>query len=771
MSDISASDIEMSSDPQAGPRPLEREVILVETQLWRPTYRFLGFAHVADREGRRYRLPMAGTVAQWLTEGATYRLMLLRTDDLPPGFNDYALAGEVPVWPLFERTYTLARRAPLSGKELYRYRLLAREARYEHDYEAIVDLEQYHYASEEELLAIWHCEACDRYAEGNARPVCSQCGRPMRFHDLKSATRASRFLVLELLEREPYEPQYVGYVRADPPVPLMHRRLPDGTIERDIRARVFSPSWFAHPFHPPEQGTAEEWWLAQGEALRTARSPVARLARVVIHPDYRADGLGQQALHALADWLVTRWVPDMRVAKQAIEAVAMMARYNPFMEKAGFRYLWDTAGGRPVLYRPLSRYAEEAIARFLEQDPVARQHGGRLYRPRLTAFERLPGPVSLRRLSKAYTNRLTLEQLAQPVRELLEAFSVRHRVIQKTVLREASFEIAPATVTVLLGASGSGKTTLLRMLYGLLTGLDDPMYRPDNVEGELPFGVRVEALLPGEREPDFGAQPIIQVLYELTGDEVLSIELLNEVGLADAVLYRAPFNELSTGQKERARLAYLLARRPQLLLVDEFAAHLDPGSAMRLARRVGALAREKQLTVVLSTHRREIIEALAPEAVYLVGYGTLARLGELPAQAFRVREPYASYIVEGKKTWELRTYPTAVRGRVGVVSGRKLLGTVDIVGSRGPLTDEELERHQDRHLADPAFLQQYRRGRPLYAWELAGARKFEQPVEVAARPGQRTWVRMDHQATVQRTPRRGKSLPSSRSASSKGSAP
>lgn len=765
------NEIRAPSSPPPDPPNAEREVVLIETQLWRPTYRFLGFALVEDGEGRQYRLPMTGTVAQWLTPGATYRLSLLRTHDLALGFNDYAFAGAVPIWPLFERTYTLVRRAPLSEKELYQYRLLAREARYEHDYEAIVDLEQYHYASEEELLALWHCESCDRYDEANARPVCSQCGRPMRFHDLKSATRASRFLVLELLEGEPYEPQYVGYVRADPPVPLMHRRLPDGTVERDIRARVFPPSWFAHPFHPPEQGTAEEWWLAQGEALRTARSPVARLARVVIHPDYRADGLGQQALQALADWLVTRWVPDMRVAKQAIEAIAVMARYNPFMEKAGFRYLWETTGGRPVLYRPLSRAAAQAITRFLDEDPVAQQHGGRLYRPRLTAFARLPGPVALRRLTKAYTNRLTLEQLAQPVRELLEAFGVRHRVIQKTVLREANIDIAPATVSVLLGASGSGKTTLLRMLYGLLTGLEEPMYRPDYVEAALPSGVRVEALLPGEREPQFGEQPIIEVLYELTGDEVLSIELLNEVGLADAVLYRAPFSELSTGQKERARLAYLLARRPHLLLVDEFAAHLDPGSAVRLARRIGALARDKQLTVVISTHRREIVEALAPEAMYLVGYGTLTRLGELPAQAFRVRQPYAGYIVEGKKTWELRTYPTAVRGRVGVVSGGKLLGMVDIVGSRGPLTDEELEWHQDRHLADPAFLQQYRRGRPLYAWELANAQKFTQPVEIATKPGQQTWVRMDHQATVQRTPRRGNSSPSSRSASSKGSAP
>jgi hypothetical protein len=41
----------------------------------------------------------------------------------------------------------------------------------------------------------------------------------------------------------------------------------------------------------------------------------------------------------------------MRRPKVLVETVAMMARYNPFFERADFRYLWDTASGRPVLFR------------------------------------------------------------------------------------------------------------------------------------------------------------------------------------------------------------------------------------------------------------------------------------------------------------------------------------------------------------------------------------------------------------------------------------
>lgn len=716
------------------------KVELIRVELRRPTYRYLGFAHVRSGDGREYRLPMTGTVAQWLEVGAEYELRLSRETEI--GFDDYRLNGEVPIWPLFAREYAAERTSPVSGETLYSYRVLAREARYERDYEAIVELEQYHYASDEELLAWWHCEACDRYEEANARPHCPKCGAPMRFHDLKSATRASRFLVLELLEREPYEPQYVGYVRVDPPIPAMNRRLPDGTIERDIRRRVFPGEWFAHPFAPRGGEGAGEWWELQGEALKGARSPVARLARVVVHPDYRVDGLGQLAIRALVDWMRERWVPDMRRPKEALETIAMMARYNPFMEKAGFVYLWDTGSGRPVLYLPLSDRARKAIEDFLARDPVARDHRGKLYRPRFEPVEPLSCPIRLRKLFKSYSNELTLEDLSEPVREALEAFGVRERMIQRYVIKNGEIEIEPGKITAIVGASGSGKTTLLRIIWGLLTGCDDPLYRPDAGEWELPANARVQLLIPGEVEPDFGDAAVIEVLYRICGDEALAIEILNYAGISDAVLYRARFRELSTGQKERAKIAWVLAHRPNLILIDEFGAHLDPATARRVARRMSQLSREKGITLVLVTHRREILEALEPDAVYMVGYGTLFRADEVPERGFRVREPYATYIVEGKKRWEVRRYPTGVRGKVGVVSGDKVIGTVEILGSKGPYTLEELREHPDRHLADERFLKEYARGEKLYVWELGEARKFHEPVEFEPQRGQRTWIRL-----------------------------
>lgn len=723
---------------------------VVRVEVPQATYRFAGFVWTADEQGNQWRLPMPGTVGQWLEEGSFYEVTLEDAESIT--FENYTFSGAVPIWPLFRKEYVHERTAPISGTPLYRYRILAREAQFERDYEAIVELEQYHYASDEEILAVWHCEHCDLYHDANVRPRCPKCRRWMRFHDLKSATRASRFLVLELVERAPYEPQYVAYVRVDPPLPLMHRRLPDGTVERNIRTRVFPEEWFAHPFHPESLASERRlsWWEAQGHALRETRSPVSRLARVVVHPDYRVDGLGQRALQAMFDWLRERWVPEMRVAKEAVETVAMMARYNPFMEKVGFRYMWDTASGRPVLYYALSERARRYIDAFLKNDPVAREHGGRLYRPRFAIEAPLSGPIVLRNVAKMYRNTLNLESLSKPVQELLEAFGVRQRTIQKYVLRHVNAVFPPGSVNVVLGASGSGKTTLLRVLYAALTGSDNPLYRADGGIIEVPDNARVAILLPGEIEPDFGDEPIAEVLYRITGSEHLAVELLNYAGISDAVLYRAPFRELSTGQKERAKLAYLLAQRPNVLLIDEFVAHLDRNTALRVAQRLAKLAREHNITLIVVLHREEVIPALEPDAIYMVGYGTFFRADEWPERGFRVREPYATYIVEGKKRWELRKHPTRVRGRVGVISNDRLVGTVEIRDVHGPYSVEELAAHYDRHLAEPRFLRQYAGEDKVYVWELEHPRPLHPPRRIRGKRGQQLWIRLEDQGTATR---------------------
>ncbi len=635
-------------------KPLEARVTRIDVP--RAGYRWRGCVEV-EVEGKRILLVMAGCVAQWLQEGEKLRLTLF-SEPNPVGDRLVALPSDFKlerfwngeffeIWPPWSCEARLPRRDPLRGEVVYEYRVLAREAVTERDYVDIVSLEQYHYASKEEIVAIWRCPVCGRFMEGNAQPKCPEHGVPARLQEIRGSLPSSRFLVLELLDRKPYEPRIVAYVRVDTPIPLMHRRkVIDGkvVIEKMIRERVFPKDWF-HPTYWPLAISKRRAIIARyrelaklygskrvaraivgeelaKEALKVANTAAARIARVVVHPDYRGDGLGALAVRMALKWIEERRIPEMKRRKHVVETIAQMARYNPFFEKAGFVYMWETASGRPVLMYPLTEEARRYIEKFLTSDEEAKRHGGKLYRSRYGKVEPLAGAIKVVNLSKVYSNELDIERLPPKLQEVLRAFGVERRRVERYVLRDVNLSIEPGEVVVVVGASGAGKTTLLRMIVGACLRIDDERYKPTSGFIEVPPNVKLEYMLPREHEPSYGSEPILQRIAEVIGDEAAAVEILNSVGLSDAVFYRARFDELSTGQKERAKLALLLASKPNLLVIDEFAAHLDALTAQRVARKLSTIARSAGITLIVSTNRPEIIRALGPTKIVFVGYGT-----------------------------------------------------------------------------------------------------------------------------------------------------
>ncbi len=244
----------------------------VQVDLWR--YRWFG--RVLVRRGYvTVALPMTGVVAQWLRPGDPVELELTAETD-QPGFDDYRLTkltaeGPVQLWPVYENRFEVVRRSPLDERPLYVYTIRLREATRESDYTAIVDLEQHHYAAEESILAKWVCPEDGAVRAANIRPTCPRCHQPMRFWDLTDATRSSRFLLAELVNGQPYEPRFIGYVRVDPPIPAMHRRLPDGTIQREVRRQVFPLDWFEPTYWP-------EAYFSSSSETSGSRSNRARLS-------------------------------------------------------------------------------------------------------------------------------------------------------------------------------------------------------------------------------------------------------------------------------------------------------------------------------------------------------------------------------------------------------------------------------------------------------------------------------------------------------------
>ncbi len=632
--------------------PLKGEVVRVDVP--RIGYRWFGTVTV-DIEGKEVTLLMTGTIAQWFRKGEKVRVKFfeeprLVKDALIATQDTYELdrfwgKDLVRIWPPWSKKYRLSRYDPLNTSVVYEYHVLAREATSESDFMEIVQLEQYHYASKEEIVAIWRCPICGRYVESNIQPECPTHKIPMKLQEIRGSLPSSRFLILELIERKEFEPKVVGYARIDTPIPLMSRRLPDGSIERLIREKWFPKDWF-HPTYWPEAYSKRSQLLnryrellriygsrklaravlgeeVSSEALERANTAAARIARVVIHPDYRGDGLGVLAVKAIIDWVNERRVPEMKRRKHVIEVIAQMARYNPFFEKAGFKYMWDTASGRPVLMYPLTDEAKKRIEEFLSKDPVASKHKGKLYIDRYGEVEALESSIKLINVTKRYSSTLDVESLPKELQDVLKAFGVERRTVEKYVIREANLEIRPKEVVVVLGASGAGKTTLLRLIIGAALGGDE-RYRPDEGEIRVPKNVKVATLLPSELEPKFGNESLLEHITDKVGDAATAVEILNSVGLSDAVFYRARFSELSTGQKERAKLASLLAERPNLLVIDEFTAHLDVVTARRVARRLGKIVRNAGITLVVATNRPEVINALGPDKIVFVGYGKVS---------------------------------------------------------------------------------------------------------------------------------------------------
>ena len=105
-----------------------------------------------------------------------------------------------------------------------------------------------------------------------------------------------------------------------------------------------------------------------------------------------------------------------------------------------------------------------------------------------------------------------------------------------------------------------------------------------------------------------------------------------------------------------------------------------------------------------------------------------------------MREPYASLIVEGKKVWEIRKTRTKIRGEILIISNGKAIGKAELVDVLGPFTPEELAEHEDKHCASVSFLREYSNGKPLYAWVLRNAEKFDRPKEVEMAKGVQIWA-------------------------------
>jgi ABC-2 type transport system ATP-binding protein len=176
----------------------------------------------------------------------------------------------------------------------------------------------------------------------------------------------------------------------------------------------------------------------------------------------------------------------------------------------------------------------------------------------------------------------------------LEATGVTKRFGDRAALRDVSFEAAPGETLAIIGPNGAGKTTLLSILGGVLGPDEGSVSRDPRDVGWVPQHPAVYGKLSVAENLDLFAR-----LEKVPDPGAAVARMLDQTGLRDRA--RDELGTLSGGNRQRVNIAVGLLAEPDVLLLDEPSASLDPRQRARLWHFVGGLARGGT-TVVFTTH-------------------------------------------------------------------------------------------------------------------------------------------------------------------------
>jgi ABC-2 type transport system ATP-binding protein len=184
-----------------------------------------------------------------------------------------------------------------------------------------------------------------------------------------------------------------------------------------------------------------------------------------------------------------------------------------------------------------------------------------------------------------------------------------------------SFTLAPGTITALLGGNGAGKTTTIASIMGLITptsgrvsvlGAQMPQQRYrvlQRMNFESPYVEVPMRLTVRQNLTVFGK------LYDVDDLRERITELGHELDLME--LLDRPTGNLSAGQKTRVSLAKALINTPDVLLLDEPSASLDPDTADWVRGRLERYCRDRRATLLLASHNMTEVERLCERVIML----------------------------------------------------------------------------------------------------------------------------------------------------------
>lgn len=205
-----------------------------------------------------------------------------------------------------------------------------------------------------------------------------------------------------------------------------------------------------------------------------------------------------------------------------------------------------------------------------------------------------------------------------------------------------SFHIKKGETVGLIGTNGAGKTTLIKLISGLLkpdSGFvrifdDNPLGRNSKngpymgiVSGQQVSGgydngkASTASMLKEDLTVELNME-LIKAIYKIPDEQYgkKCLELTSALGLDDFMKYRV--NQLSLGQRMRTELAVVLLYEPELLILDEPFIGVDLIAKENIRQLLQGLAKDKNTTIILTTHNVEEIEKIC-ERVILIDKGKI----------------------------------------------------------------------------------------------------------------------------------------------------
>ncbi len=214
---------------------------------------------------------------------------------------------------------------------------------------------------------------------------------------------------------------------------------------------------------------------------------------------------------------------------------------------------------------------------------------------------------------------------------------VKREYVTKEAVKGVSFSIDKGEMIGYIGPNGAGKSTTIKMLTGILVPSGGKLM----VNGLVPYEKRQEnakniGVVFGQRTqlwwdlPTIESFELLKAIYQVSDQRYKkNMEIFKEILGLDEFL-NTPVRQLSLGQRMRADIAASLLHDPEILFLDEPTIGLDVVAKEKMRTFIEEINRERQVTVILTTHDMEDIEKLCKRMI-LIDHGQKVYDGEIAA--------------------------------------------------------------------------------------------------------------------------------------------